>query len=1159
MFKWFDKLLVKIAKKILNRYAPKGEFIAYINQEEEKILKQLGGYGKPVNKTGIKSFLFCFIAGTQVKLADGTSKNIEDIKIGDEVLSWNNKLSQAKVIKLKQPIHSDIVELKWEHGVTTNTFDHPFYDAENETWASYNPELTKDRYDFKNVEQLKVGTVGLYLQDGKIIKSKLLSIKEKIKETQTYIFELDKDNTFFANGYLTHNKSFNPVSVVTSAFKFVKNLNPLVSLGITLFLSWVLRPKIPEQPDFGNNDFDNFEKGLLVNKQSNDANIPVIYGERLTGGTRVFVETSGTDNTYLYMSVVMAEGEINDIEEIRVDDKVITWASALSDGTEVEVDSGDANFYKDGESLIRVEPHYGTDGQSASSLLSTLSSWGSNHKLSGLCYLAIRFKWNQDAFSGIPKVQAKIQGKKVKTYNSILVEQSASYQTNPAWCLLDYLTDTRYGKGLALSEINLQSFYDASQVCETQVTPYSGGSDINIFDTNTALDTSKNIIDNVRELIKGCRGYLPYSAGKYSLIIETTGSASITLTEDDIIGGYSLSTPNKNEKFNRVIVSFVDPSRNFQVNEIQYPAIDDSGYANADKHAPMKTADGGFLLEGRFDFKTITSPYQAEEMAEVILRRSREALSLGITVILDAYDLAIGDIVNITHSSLGFSAKPFRVIGITFNEDFTVGLSLVEYQATHYTWASKTQATAVPSTNLPNPFTIQPPASVTLDDTLVEYNDGTVIVALDVSIGASPDSFVDYYQVEYKLSTDSDYIIYAQGSGLNHRVLNVIDQSTYDVRVKAVNTLGVSSTYVSAQRKIVGAILPPSDVSGFSCNILGQEAHLSWTQIPDLDLAFYQIRYSTLTDGTGEWANSVSLIEKVSRPATSISTVARAGTYLIKAFDKLGNASSNATAIVSNVTSTLNFNAITTVSEHPDFDGTLTDTTIVDDTLRLDSSELFDSASGNFDTETTRFFDSGVTNADFKASGNYLFADVVDIGAKHTVRITATLKQTSDDPDDLFDNRTGLFDAQNSSFDGDTPANSNAHLEIATSDDNSTFTAFQNFVIGNYTARYYKFRVVLTSTDLASTPVVQEVSISIDMEDRIFSGNDITSGAGTKTVTFTNPFKSDNYAVGITGQGMATGDFFLVESKTINGFNVTFKNSGGTAISKTFDFIAKGF
>ena len=79
------------------------------------------------------------------------------------------------------------------------------------------------------------------------------------------------------------------------------------------------------------------------------------------------------------------------------------------------------------------------------------------------------------------------------------------------------------------------------------------------------------------------------------------------------------------------------------------------------------------------------------------------------------------------------------------------------------------------------------------------------------------------------------------------------------------------------------------------------------------------------------------------------------------------------------------------------------------------------------------------------------------------------------------------------------------------------------------------------------------------MEDRIFSGNDITSGAGTKTVSFTNPYKTVNYAVGITAEDMATGDFFIVESKTINGFNVTFKNSSGSAVSKTFDFIAKGF
>jgi hypothetical protein len=949
------------------------------------------------------------------------------------------------------------------------------------------------------------------------------------------------------------------VNTITKVTGFLKNMNPLVSLGVSLFLSWVLRPKVPEIPDFGTNEFDDFERGILLNKQSNDANIPVVYGERLIGGTRVFMETSGTDNTYLYMAIVLSEGEINSIEEIRVDDKVVTFASALSDGTEVEVGSGDSNFYKDSESLIRIQPFFGTDGQSASSLLSTLSSWGSNHKLSGLCYLAVRFKWNQDAFTGIPKLQAKIKGKKVVFYNSSLQAQTAAFKTNPAWCLLDYLTNERYGKGIAISEIDLQSFYDASVVAETQVTPYSGASDINIFDTNVALDTSQKIIDNVREILKGCRGYLPYTEGKYNLIIETTGSASITLTEDDIIGGYNLSIPTKNERYNRVIVGFVNPDRNFQVDEVQFPPIDDSGLPSADQHSTMKNLDGGFLLEGRFTFKTITSPYQAEEMAEIILRRSREALTLGITVSFDAYDLAIGDIVNITHSSLGFSAKGFRVVGITFNEDFTIGLALVEYQASHYTWATKSQVASTPSTNLPNPFAIQPPASVTLTDTLIEYNDGTVIVALDVSIGASPDSFIDFYQVEYKLSTDSNFIIYAQGSGLNHRVLNVIDQQTYDVRVKAVNTLGVSSTYVSAQRTIVGAIEPPSDVTDFSCNITGQDAHLSWQQISDLDLAFYQIRFSSLTDGTADWLNSVNLVTKVSRPATSIVVPARVGTYLIKAVDKLGNFSSNATAIISNVTSTTNFNAVTSQSEHPTFAGTLSNVVVVDDALELDSSELFDSASGNFDTETTRFFDSGVANADFNASGNYEFANVIDIGAKHTARITASLTQSANNPDDLFDNRSGNFDSGKSNFDGDAPANCDAHIEIATSDDNSTYTSFSNFVIGNYTARFFKFRVVLSSSDLASTPVVSAVTVTIDMPDRIFSENDVVSGAGTKTVTFTNPFKTVNYAVGITGENMATGDFFVVENKTINGFDVTFKNSSNSAVSRTFDFIAKGF
>jgi hypothetical protein len=553
----------------------------------------------------------------------------------------------------------------------------------------------------------------------------------------------------------------------------------------------------------------------------------------------------------------------------------------------------------------------------------------------------------------------------------------------------------------------------------------------------------------------------------------------------------------------------------------------------------------------------VTSPYQAEEICENILKRSRNNLKAEVTVTSEALNLSIGDIVTATYDTAGFSAKPFRVMSLAINSDSTVTLGLEEHQDNFYTWEEKGETPTIADTILPNPFSVTAPVSVTLSDQLVEYSDGVVITALNVTIGASLDNFVDYYQVEYKLSTEATYQVSGQVKGLNHRILNVVDGLIYNVRVKAFNTLGVQSTYTSATRTIIGGIAPPEDVQDFSCNIIGSDAHLAWQQITDLDLAYYQIRYSTLTSGAS-WGNSVSLVEKVARPATSISVPARVGSYLIKAFDKNGNASINETIIATNISNIGNFNAIATQTESPTFAGTKFQTIVSDGTLRLDSSELFDSATGNFDSATS-FFDSGVTSFDLYSTGNYTFSSPIDIGAVYTSRVTASITQTSDNADDLFDARTGNFDDASSSFDGDTPANCNAHIEIALSNDNITYTSFRNFVVGDYTARYYKFRVTLRSFDLASTPVISALSVSIDMPDRIFSGNDITSGTGTYNVVFTLPFYSNSYAVGITAQGLNTGDFFTISNKTVNGFDIAFKNSSSTGVTRVFDYLSKGY
>ena len=708
---------------------------------------------------------------------------------------------------------------------------------------------------------------------------------------------------------------------VTKAFravklgKFLSNINPFVALGV-LAIGWLfLRARDPELPDYGTNNFEETEKGILINKQSNNASIPVVYGERLLGGTRVFIETSGNDNEFLYVCLVLCEGEINSIEEIRVDEKVVTFDGALSDNTQRSVASSDSNFYKDGQSYITVEPHLGSDSQTSSSLLSTLSSWGTNHKLSGVAYLALKFKWNQDVFGSIPHVNVKVKGKKIVTLASDLSEQTASFSTNPAFCILDYLRNERYGKGIATSNIDLQSIYDASQICVTQVTPFSGASNINIFDINGVLDTSKKVINNIRDLLRGCRGYLPYVQGKYRLVIETTGSASVSLGEDDILNGFSLASPTKNSKYNRVIATFINPDRNYQADQITFPPTDDSSLSSADQHATMKTVDGGFLLEGRFDFKTITSPYQAEEMAEIILRRSRESLGLNITAGFNAYKLHIGDIVNITLSSLGFTNKAFRVLEMNFNSDYTISLSLVEHQDSFYTFATKGQVSSTPSTTLPNPFVIQPPASVTLTDELIEYADGVVLTRLNILIGASTDKFVQYYQVEAKKSTESDFKIISNGTQLNHELINVVDDATYNVRVKAINSFGVSSTYTTADRKIIGATEIPTDVDDLSVSLVGSnQMELTWTPVEDLDISWYEIRFQNVTSGS-TWNESSPLAKVVRRKSNSAVVNFATGTFCIKAVDKLGNTSANASFVTTNISGQSNFKQTQTFSE----------------------------------------------------------------------------------------------------------------------------------------------------------------------------------------------------------------------------------------------------
>ena len=488
---------------------------------------------------------------------------------------------------------------------------------------------------------------------------------------------------------------WNPIEDIID---FVEDVVDVIVDLVEDVIGWLI--PIPEIPDFGDIQPDQNAKGVLVNKFSSNAHIPVVYGTRKVGGNVVFLETSGTDNEFLYMAIVVSEGEINDITSIFVNDTLVTFDGDIADNTQRSVASSDANFFKapdddsSAESLITIEPHYGTDSQSASSLLSGLSSWTSNHRLRGLAYIALKFKWNADAFGSLPTVNAIVQGKKVYNPNldSTVTGGSGShradtsstweYSDNPIYQLLDYLRNDRFGMGISNNyfDSNFADWQVAGDVCDTDITPFSGASTIDLMDSHTVVDTSKKAIDNVKDFVRGSRSFLNFSGGKYQILVEGSGSAAITLTEDNILGGIQISSKNKNSRYNRVIVNFINPSKNYQSDTAQFPPVDETGLASADTFSNMQTADGGLLLEGRFDFSMLNNPHQAQEMAEVILRRSRTSLDINIKADATALDLSIGDIVNVTHATPSFSAKPFRVQGMTLNTDHTVSLQCSEHQ-----------------------------------------------------------------------------------------------------------------------------------------------------------------------------------------------------------------------------------------------------------------------------------------------------------------------------------------------------------------------------------------------------------------------------------------------------------------------------------------------
>tara|TARA_R100001443_G_scaffold84534_4_gene91137 strand:- start:249 stop:3299 length:3051 start_codon:yes stop_codon:yes gene_type:complete len=939
----------------------------------------------------------------------------------------------------------------------------------------------------------------------------------------------------------------------------------LASAGTTLVLSSVSRkfaPELPDMPSMGTN----IEQGTMVSVKEATKPYRIIYGKTRVGGNIVFAETTD-NNDFIHLVYVVAGHEVNNITKIFFDDTEVPLTQDGSDSNGVaRLFPSSGNTF---EGKVRIKKHLGTSSQAADAdLVSDISQWTTNHRIRGKAYIYVRLSFDNDVFpSGIPNITCEVEGKKVFDPR----DSSTAFSTNPALCIRDYLTDTTYGLSCGTSEIDDTSFTSAANTCDENVTITNPSGTEKRFSCNGTFETSqspKNILEN---FLSTTGGNLIYSNGTFKLKPAIFSSPTVTLTESNLRSPLEINTRvSKKELFNAVKGIYSEPENLYQPQD--YPFLTSSTF---------ESEDNSERIFADINFPFTQSSHTCQRLAKIQLQKARQQISCQATFDLSAFQLEVGDTVRITNSRMGFSAKEFEVTGWNFatqndsdgNPGLVVNCDLRETASAVYDFSTSdySSISTGKTTTLTSARQVSAPTAITLTDELVAYNDGTVIVKLVIVLTPPSDQFTEMFEVEIKQDTDADgnalspadsFKLIGRGKRTRFEFLNVIDKATYSVRARGVNIFGVTSSTITASRTIVGLIDPPSDVSNFACNIIGKEAHLSFDPIPDLDLSHYRINFSPLTTGA-EWQNSIVLVKKLSRPGTSIVVPAKTGTYLIKAVDKLGNVSINASSVVTQISTIGDFTNLLTQNENPDFDGAKTDvvkTTFQETTpcLVLKGNQLFDDVTGNFDSITSTLFDGG-ENATVKSSGTYEFANTVDAGAIVTTQITATLSQEVTDRSRIFDFVSGDFDDQPSNFDGDANTQCSSELQIAVSNDNSTFSTFQDFSIGDYTGRFFKFRVLMQSDNNTATPIVTAVGVTLQLEAFTVSENDVSSGTGTKAITYSKAFRlADSIAITLSIQDMASGDKYAITGKSVNGFNIAFQNSSGSGVSRTFDYVAKG-
>lgn len=593
----------------------------------------------------------------------------------------------------------------------------------------------------------------------------------------------------------------------------ISAVSAVVSLAITLSM---------DKPEEGG------DIGSSINRKGQDNPNVVPFGNCLVPSVKVWSNVSNTNTKYLLQTHSIGVGKIKNINQIFIDG--VPYGSIVPNkwqglkhssefpnlmmgvrlGEEHETAYSELFPHADGEWNDECR------GDRTATISMMVERWINKESDNDIRIVSDRFKVEAlvDGVGVIdPRYDVGLEGAKDWNKRSWNTNKHHAYR-NPANVMLTYLLDDYYGMGLPVGSIDIKSFIDLANHCDSMGYYFDGYVDQNqtfgkvLIDMCTAFDGIVYVEDGLIK-VKSDRLSLPVT----------------DIDESDCVGSFRLSNANDGNYFNTVNVEFTNIDTEYASDKYVLPkSIKDNPTIIADGFQKTKDIKLPYTTDGnQFEF--------VKRIANKNLKKVKFQKIISFDLDNTKKNLGIYDVFTITNHAYKLNKKSFRVDKIITTLDDQTMVSKItasEYDPSVYDDTGYEDGNTSTPTKPPS-LQILAPVSLAFKQT--GYT----------TTGSGRLTWVSRYQkehrtvIEYKLSSANDWFRVSEVKGDTYDISNLAPDN-YDFRVMTQSFMGSTSPWNTLDRVVIkGGVTLPT-VTSVVTSFTGRDCILSWDDMKSAKL-----------------------------------------------------------------------------------------------------------------------------------------------------------------------------------------------------------------------------------------------------------------------------------------------------------------------------------